>query len=246
MARDIARGLGDTELVSIPKAMNSQIDLNVQRLGFVIPVYGWGLPGIVSEFLKQIKPKKQQYIFAVVTCGGIPGPVLLELRKILRKAGADLNAGFVAKAGANFVTDPPGFVNFAKKISHIEFKSGKERLPKILEIVKGNKNYGPEKSTFAANRFGGLMHGLSAFAADSMKAMDRNFSVDDRCKQCRTCERICPRANIKIVDKKPVWNHRCENCNACIQWCPQQAIHYVNETGRYRNPEVKVEDLMLR
>lgn len=157
-----------------------------------------------------------------------------------------MNAGFVAKEDSNEVAELPGIVKFVKSTSRKEYQSGKERLPEILEVIKGKKEYGPDTGSFVANKLGGLMHGLTSSAAESLKAEDRNFSVDDRCTLCRTCERICPRENVKIIDNKPVWNHGCESCYACIQWCPQQAIHYKNETCRYRNPDVKAEDLMLR
>lgn len=247
LAREISKGLGGAELIPIAKAMNDKhVDIGASRLGFIFPVYAWGLPSIVVEFLKGLKPERQQYIFAVATCGGTPGPALLELRKILRKAGAKLNAAFAVRAGSNAVAEPPGFVQLIKKLSHKHYQTAKERLPEILDIIKGKKEYGPDKSSFSVNVLGGMMHGLASLAADSIKASDRNFSVDDRCMLCRTCERICPRANIKIIDNKPVWNHGCESCLACIQWCPQQAIHFTNETCRYRNPDVTAKDLILR
>ncbi|MGE5629878.1 MAG: EFR1 family ferrodoxin [Caulobacteraceae bacterium] len=246
LARDISAGLGGAELIPIAKVLNKHVDINAARLGVIFPVHRWGLPGIVAEFLKDLKPERQQYIFAVATCGATPGPALLELGSILRKAGAELNAGFVTIAGGNEVAELPGLVKFVNSTSHKEYRSGKERLPEMLEIIKAKKEYGPDTSSFATNKLGGLMHRLASSAADSIKTSDRDFSVDDRCTLCRTCERICPRANIKIVDNKPVWNHGCELCNACIQWCPHQAIHFRNETCRYRNPEVKAEDLILR
>lgn len=246
LSRNISGNLGETELISIPKVMDEQIDVNVPRIGFIFPVYGWGLPPIVVEFLKKMKLEKQQYIFAVATCGGTPGRTLLQLRSILRKAGADLNAGFVVKEGANTVTDDPGLVKFMRGISNKEYLSGKKRLNEILCVISARKKHKPETSSSAANFIGGLLNRMSSLAADSFKTMDKNFFVDDKCTKCETCERICPMANIKISGGKPAWNHNCGVCYACIQWCPQQAIHIKNETCRYRNPEITAQDLFLR
>ena len=42
MARSIAAGLGETQLVSIPKIKYDQIDVTTQRIGIIFPVYAWG------------------------------------------------------------------------------------------------------------------------------------------------------------------------------------------------------------
>lgn len=246
LARKIANGLGETELVSIPKVFHEKVDVKASKLGFVFPVYGWGLPPMVVNFVKSLKLEKSQYIFAVATCGGTPGRTLLQLRTILKKAGADLDAGFVVKEGANTLMEDPGLVKFMRGISNREFLSGKARLDEILEVLRTEKKHKPESSAFAADFIGGLLNGMSSFASESFKSFDKKYQVNDKCTGCRTCERICPVENIHLCNGKPVWKHNCTVCNACIQWCPQQAIHIENETCRYRNPEITAKDLMLR
>lgn len=76
----------------------------------------------------------------------------------------------------------------------------------------------------------------------SFKHADNDYWVDDNCNNCRNCERICPRGNIKIKNGKPAWDHDCELCFACIQWCPQEAIQYqkgTQEITRSHHPELK-------
>lgn len=246
LARALAGGLGGAELVSIPKAMGGSVAVNAARVGFVFPVIAWGVPRIVVEFLQGLKLEGSPYVFAVATCGGTPAGTLVELRGLLKKAGADLHAGFVCREGANAVTDDPGFIRFAKRLNHIQYQSGKERLPELIAAVRDNRGHAPETSSFAANCYGGLLHGMMSLAGDKLKAADSGYRVDDRCTGCRICERVCPRANISIEGGKPVWRHNCEMCNGCIQWCPQQAIHVESETRRYHNPDIKADDLMLR
>jgi ferredoxin/flavodoxin len=246
LARELGSGIGETELISIPKAMKEPVAVNAARVGFVFPVIAWGLPRIVVEFLQELKLEGKPYVFAAATCGGTPGRTLLELSGILRKAGADLHAGFVCREGANTVTDDPGIVRFARRLNRIQYPSGKERLPELLAAIRDKQKHTPDTSNFMCNCFGGMMHGLMSLAGDKLKSTDSNFRVDDRCTGCRTCERVCPRANVRVEGNKPVWHHNCEMCNGCIQWCPRQAIHIENETCRYRNPGIKAEDLMLR
>jgi len=59
---------------------------------------------------------------------------------------------------------------------------------------------------------------------------------------------VCPVGNIRMENKKPVWQHKCEQCLACLHWCPEEAIQCGRRTEgrkRYRNPEVNVKDFML-
>jgi len=77
---------------------------------------------------------------------------------------------------------------------------------------------------------------------------DIGFRCDKKCNGCGICARICPADNIKLVDKKPVWQHHCESCYACFQWCPRQAIG--GDTPRYEkkyhHPAVKLKDMLIR
>lgn len=51
----------------------------------------------------------------------------------------------------------------------------------------------------------------------------------------------------EVVSEKPEWGKKCTQCLACIHYCPTKAIQYGKGTqgkGRYRNPNVKVEEMM--
>ncbi len=79
--------------------------------------------------------------------------------------------------------------------------------------------------------------------------MDGSFLVDDRCKSCGTCVKMCPVSNIALVNGRPQWHHNCEQCLTCLQWCPNEAIQIGNKTQqrkRYRNPKVNRKDLTYR
>ncbi len=246
LARELAKGLGGAELVPIPKALGQTAHEHAERIGFVFPVYGWGVPRIVAEFLKGFQAEGKSYIFAIATCGGTPARTLKELRKLLRKNGADLDAGFICREGSNTVTDDPGFVRFVKSLNRFYYPSGKERLAEIIQTIQANKKHAPETGSTVTNLFCGMMHGLMGLMKDKLMAWDNAYSVDENCRRCGTCEKICPRGNVRLESGKPVWHHNCEMCYGCIQWCPQHAIHVANETYRYHNPEIKAADLALR
>jgi hypothetical protein len=100
LARSIANEIGKAKPIPIPQAMENPVDASGTKLGLVFPVYAWRLPRIVADFVKQLKPRDDQYIFAVAMCGGTPGGALNQLRKMLRKNDADLAASFVVHANS--------------------------------------------------------------------------------------------------------------------------------------------------
>lgn len=59
-----------------------------------------------------------------------------------------------------------------------------------------------------------------------MKIVNLLAVVDpDKCRACKTCERVCPVLAIRVVDKKAVVDaERCRGCAACEQRCPEYAI----------------------
>jgi flavodoxin len=58
LARNIAMELGETELISIPKVSGNCVTATAPRIGLVFPVYAWGLPRIVADFIKELKLDK--------------------------------------------------------------------------------------------------------------------------------------------------------------------------------------------
>ncbi|SHF28095.1 BFD-like [2Fe-2S] binding domain-containing protein [Desulforamulus putei DSM 12395] len=62
-----------------------------------------------------------------------------------------------------------------------------------------------------------------------MKVVNQLAVVDaEKCRGCKTCERICPVLAIKMENRKAVVdNERCRGCANCEQRCPDYAIKMV-------------------
>lgn len=60
----------------------------------------------------------------------------------------------------------------------------------------------------------------------------KKFTVNDSCKGCGKCQRLCPYSNISIVEGKPVWGKVCTHCMSCINLCPTKAINYGKKTEK--------------
>ncbi len=84
--------------------------------------------------------------------------------------------------------------------------------------------------------------------AKNVHGMDKGFTAEETCTSCGTCAKVCPVQNISLENGRPVWQHRCELCCACLHFCPVEAIQLgmmqgTKGRGRYRHPDLKVEDM---
>jgi ferredoxin len=246
-AKRLADELGDTELVSIPVAMKKgPPDLSSPKIGFVFPVFSWGPPRMVEEFIASLTLSAEQYIFAVATCAAVPGATLGKLAKMIKKRGGKLDAGFVVRERASSLQKMAGLVKVMFKISNPQrYEPGERRLAEIAGVVAKMERLEYEKNRVLPRAYGNLLHGP---AIRMFQTIDKEFLADDSCVECRTCGKICPRANITFPEGRPVWNHNCEQCMACIQWCPEQAIQIDGFTvglERYHNPEVSLREMIV-
>jgi Pyruvate/2-oxoacid:ferredoxin oxidoreductase delta subunit len=245
VARQIADGIGGAELVAIPQAMERHVTADEPAIGLAFPVYAWGMPRMVEDFVRGLKLSREQYVFAVATCGGTPATTLLRLRDLLREGGVDLDAGFAVRDGRTGTGKDPAFIKLVRALNWKKPGLATERLPEVVEAVKNRRKHKPEISSLSVNIIGGMFHGSFVGMA---KTMDKNYRVDlEKCKRCGTCLKVCPRGNIRIESDGPSWHHDCEACGACSQWCPQQAIRLQGgDVQYYHHPEVKLKDVLLR
>lgn len=249
IARSIASGLGDTEIVPMAKHPSGYSGGNEERIGLVTPVYAWGPPRMVADFTRRLRPRAEQYVFAVATCGGTAGRTNIVLRKWLRANGSNLDAGFVVR-GDVFASLPsmgePLIMKLIRWLARNDMpRYAKDRIPEIAEAVAGKHPHTPETTNFAVDLVSSVVHGP---ILRSFKTSDKGFAAGDACTSCGTCTRVCPRENVVLVEGKPVWHHNCEACYACLHWCPEKAISFRGNppTEPMHHPEVTLADMILR
>ena len=100
---------GEDHLISLRDAVRGRgyrYDVSrEERIGFVFPVYFWGLPSILRFFLKKLELTgyRGQYIYAVMTCGGSTGTAGDQLAELLEEKGLTLSAQFGIPMVGNYV-----------------------------------------------------------------------------------------------------------------------------------------------
>ena len=76
MARKIAEKIPQSEVHAIAAEIGRELTFSdVDKIGIVFPLYFYGLPEIISRFIKQTDFSKVEYLFTAVTHGG---PAIIE------------------------------------------------------------------------------------------------------------------------------------------------------------------------
>jgi ferredoxin len=246
VARSIAGGLEDAELVSIPKTMDGDIDTTAETVGFVFPVYGWGMPRIVEGFVDRLDLSRVKYIYAVVTCAGTQGGTLLQLKKMLQEKKNDLHAGFAVKEQSH---SPMKQVLIEKFVIWLNRNnrplSIEGRLPEILTVIRQRKRHEPEIGSSLSAWLGTTV--LHESVLQEFQKYSKDFFADEKCNHCGTCEKVCPRKNIHKEKDSIVWHDNCELCFACLNWCPQKAIRMKGELlppRRSHHPDITISNII--
>ncbi len=241
IAKDLAEKLGDCQLISIAKALQQdQIVATSEKVGFIFPLYYWGLPRIVYDFIEKIVLDNTNYLFAVITKDGdMEGIPLIQIERLLSEKSKPFSAGFFINMPNNNIVDD---ILNSEKVSQEKLKEAKNQVDRIYKIIEENKilEIEPAKRTKSIEKTNKIFR-------DHVYENDKFFYADDNCTSCGICETVCPVNNIILVDGKPQWQHKCQQCLACINYCPEQSIQYGDKTlekGRYHHPDITVKDLI--
>ena len=192
-----------------------------ERLGFVFPVYYWGLPSVVEEFVKylRIEPNGRHYTYSVLTCGATTGGADVALSKLLKKKNIFMNASFALKMVDNYT--PVSTVNDKAKNREINSAAEEELIKAVNNIeCKASGNYNKLRGFWPAYPVTHAAYNATRFT------FPLRVNKDD-CISCGKCAKECPTKTIIMECGKPVWiNSRCSICLSCVHNCPANAISY--------------------
>lgn len=241
IARDLSAELDQAEVLFIPDVIdNEEVRTDSEFVGIVYPVYMFGIPLIVREFIKKLTVRRDAYVFVVTNYADVGGGAISAAAEQLSKRGIELSSAFGMKMPSNYT--PFGGAVPQKKQEEL-FEKEKAKVKEIARIVRARQAGPIEKPFFLIDRLGVA---LFKFLIPRIPSMDKEFWVDDNCNSCALCEKVCPVGNIKMEDGKPRWMSKCQQCLACLQWCPQEAIQLGKMTAgrkRYHNPDIVLKDM---
>ena len=239
IARQLAERLNE-QLLPLIEAL--ELDLtNEKRIGLVFPTYDFNLPPAMREMVSRLKISPQSYVFTVVTCGSMAGNCVWVLRRILRKKGIEL-------AYSHKVSVPD---NSALAFGRNPNKQlGKfERVPARMEQIVRELQEHSHTLHYSWFSLLSWMLGRPAVERGMIHYLGPKLNAD-KCIGCNVCVRVCPKENIRLMDKKAIIGDQCTVCFACVHACAQQAIstngQEVLKERQYRHPQIKLNDLLLK
>lgn len=223
----IADGLGDECLDLFDRIRTNDKSPLYSEKTYVIcaPIYVCEMPLFLIKYLKSIEFKGNKKVYFLFTSGGYAGNAkvqakLFSAKKKLKFMGC---AEFVMPR--NYVANSKYAMDDEATI-HSKISSSTKKVKAVVDAIRKNK--------MLKSRHVWLFETLiiAPFAPiwTKYKLVAKDFYATDACVGCRICEKACPLNNIKMDNKKLVWNRSCTHCMACISKCPKNAIEYGSVT----------------
>jgi len=246
VARELANLLGDAQVVSVMTEMESlttEGGQHRQRTGIVFPVYVWGVPTPVLDFLTRLAVSETGYLFAIATNAGQVSNTLVQLKGECTHHGLKLASGFSIVMPSSYI--PWGGAGTPQKCQRL-YEEARKKLATISRVVSDYTTQDVEKGALWERV---ILSYIYKKSLPYLPLEDKRFWVDERCDACGICSRVCPAQNIEMEGSKPSWRHRCHQCFACLHWCPREALQWGKRTprfARYRHPDLSLKDMLKR
>jgi NAD-dependent dihydropyrimidine dehydrogenase PreA subunit/flavodoxin len=208
-----------------------------EKLGFVFPTYFYGLPSIVSEFLRKLTGSSTgHYVYLVASYGTSPGAVPTFAEKYLKHSGIRINAFYSIRMPDTWT---PEFDLSDKDAVRKLNEAEPDQIDRIAEQITEGRI-----GNFMEHQHSYLVSKISNTYYDRCARKTSHFHVEDSCIGCGLCAKKCPVQAIEMKDGHPVWvKERCVMCAGCLHRCPKFAIQYDNKTrdhGQYSHPGVRI------
>lgn len=234
VASELARRLGE-ECGIITSIEPSGEELRGESVGFVFPVYSWGVAPLMLRFISMLPEsfwlelkRRQMPVWAVMTCGDEVALSPEMLARELGRHGVECESVWSVIMPNNYVL-LPGFDVDPAELERRKIRESAARIKEIAEgiasgrhtvdVVRGGMAWLKTKLVYPLFRKWGVQ--------------PRKWHSTDMCVGCGICVARCPLKNVALDEKsRPVWGGNCCSCLACYHSCPRHAVAYGSITDK--------------
>lgn len=185
---------------------------------FVVPVYAWQMPQIVSDWISKTTFTGSKDGYFVITCGQSIGGAGEYARRLWEPKG-------LIYKGCSKVVMPENYLLMFPVPDEAGARQIIAQANPVIDYIAaeiGKAEILDEKVSLGGKLSSGL---VNTFFYKCFVSAKKFYSLDT-CTSCGYCETVCPLNNIRLVDGRPLWGEACTHCCACICKCPQEAIEY--------------------
>lgn len=236
VARRLSASLGDTVVIRLfgDVLLNAEISAEANdRIVWVFPVYSWGVPPVVADFIKRVKIMSAGSVghHLILTCGDDAGLADKQWRVIVRNRGwKAMSASTVIMP--NTYTLKKGFDVDSKSLADAKLQDSLLRIERLARCISEDS----DRVDVVRGRFAWIKSSIVYPWFVRFAMSPKPFHYTEDCISCGKCAKVCPMRNILMDGKHPRWNSNCALCLACYNVCPAHAVAYGKATldkGQY-------------
>lgn len=203
-------------------------------LGFVFPVYSWGVPPLVLRFIKDLPSSfwealkvNQSKVWCVMTCGDeVALTPEMFLNGLLKSSGIR-DCGIWSVTMPNNYVLLPGFDVDPVNVEQNKLKAVPGRIMEIATAIRENVT----ETDVVRGSIPWIKTKLVYPLFKKWGVNTRKWHYTPSCIGCGKCAMICPLKNVEMKNGHPEWGTRCCSCLACYHICPYHAVAYGKETA---------------
>lgn len=209
-----------------------------ESVGFVFPVYSWGVPPLVTGFMSRLPlqfwnevRRLQMPVWCVMTCGDEVAKAPEMFVKELSRHGVEAESIWSVIMPNNYVL-LPGFDVDTPDVEQKKLQDAPARLKEIGDgILQHRKVVDVVRGTIPS-----LKSRLIYPLFKKWGIFPDKWHSSDACVGCGICARSCPLKNVAMSGNIPQWGDNCCSCLACYHSCPRHAVEYgkiTRKKGQY-------------
>ena len=239
VARGLAERLGEP-LQALMAVSPLELRFEGRRLIFVFPIYSWGVPPIVLDYIRSLNASFVEEcagrvaVWGVATGGDEVARAPEMFRKCVVGAGLDFR-GFCDVIMPNNYVLLPGFSVDPVEVERRKLSEYEKRVDAVAEKILADAPV----VDVTVGSWPRLKTGVVYPLFKRWGITPSRWVATDACVGCRKCVEVCPVKNIAMKDRQPVWGDNCMSCCGCYHVCPRNAVQYGRITrgkGQYFFP----------